>query len=190
VPGLQQGAFTRAKAEGREAATPVAPDVTYDDTWREDVGGETVRLRYYGAAHTGGDSVVHFENADVAHMGDLVFNRLPAFIDRPGGASVRGWIDLLERVHADFAGETLFVFGHGNDAFGGVTGTRADLLVMRDFLTGLLQHVTTGVAAGKTADELAAIERVPGFPDHYNPEWANALQNAVRTVYAEVTEKG
>jgi cyclase len=33
------------------------------------------RTYYFGAAHTNGDAIIHFENANIAHMGDLLFNQ-------------------------------------------------------------------------------------------------------------------
>jgi glyoxylase-like metal-dependent hydrolase (beta-lactamase superfamily II) len=182
VPVLQRAAAERQnRLEGQ-----VYANTTYDTEWQQTVGDEVLRLRYYGPAHTGGDSVVHFVQADVVHMGDLVFNRTPAFIDRVGGASVRGWVTLLERVHDDFSDTTRFIFGHGSPAFG-ITGGRADLLVMRDFLSALLAYVQQGIRDGKSADELATLEQLPGFPDHYNPERKEAFANGLRAIHAELT---
>ena len=93
---------------------------------------------HYGPAHTGGDIVVLFEKANVAHMGDLTFNRRHPFIDRPGGASIAGWITLLEQVSKAHAADTIFVFGHAGDGWK-VTGAKADLLVQRDYFTALLE---------------------------------------------------
>jgi len=67
------------------------------------------------------------------HVGDLVFNRMPCFIDLPGGATTIGWIKALEKIYSTFDPDTLFIFGHGNPKYG-VTGTRKDIHVMRDFL--------------------------------------------------------
>lgn len=84
--------------------------------------------------------MVIFEKANVVHMGDLVFNRLYPFVDRPGGASLRGWVKALEDSAAAYPADAIYVFGHGNSKFG-VTGTRGDLLVMRDFFTAVLERV-------------------------------------------------
>lgn len=185
VPGLQTRSYEQSLAAGREAAAPVTPADTYDEAWQANLGDEILHLRYYGPAHTSGDSVVHFERADVVHMGDLLFNRLPPYIDLGAGASIEGWIALLEAVHAGFSDETLFIYGHGHKGFG-VTGRRADLLVMRDFLTGLLAYARTGLAAGKSLDELVAVTHLPGFPDHVNPDWPASLPNAIRAAATEV----
>ncbi|MDZ7717001.1 MAG: hypothetical protein U5J95_12380 [Balneolaceae bacterium] len=69
-------------------AEPTVPTTTYTDKWQMDAGDETVHVKYYGNAHTSGDSVIYFEKANVLHMGDLVFNRMNPYTDRPAGASI------------------------------------------------------------------------------------------------------
>lgn len=181
VPDLQ-----RAAAERSGGGEPTTADLTFEEHWEEEIGDEIVRLRYFGPAHTGGDAIVQFERADVVHMGDLVFNRIPPYIDVPGGASTEGWITVLEKAHETFSDSTVFVFGHGNPAFG-VTGSRADLLVMRDFLSALIEHVRAGLGDGLAVDDIASIDRLPAFPDHVNPDRPTGLQGAIRAVHADLT---
>ena len=126
-----------AKAYMRGTPAEVAVLKGADLTLRR---GEVVALKYYGPAHTGGDSVVTFEKANVVHMGDLVFNRRHPFIDRPGGASSAGWITVLEQAVADHQDDTIYIFGHAGQGFP-VTGSKADLLYMRDYLSALLDYV-------------------------------------------------
>jgi cyclase len=173
-----------AEAAGTEAAQAFA-DTTFDREWTVEVGDERVRARHYGAAHTGGDCTVFFENADIVHMGDLVFNRAYPFIDRAGGASVRGWIRLLDAVAAEHTRDTIFVFGHANAAFG-VTGGLADLQVQRDFLTAVLEVAARAIAAGHSRDEATRIDTLPGFPDHIAPATWLTLGNAVGAAYDEL----
>jgi glyoxylase-like metal-dependent hydrolase (beta-lactamase superfamily II) len=40
-------------------------------------------MHYFGAGHTNGDSIIHFERAN-AHCGDLVFNRRYPVVDQCG----------------------------------------------------------------------------------------------------------
>jgi len=179
VPGLQ-----RAAAEKRgNLDEQVYADILYDDSWRREIGDETIRLKYYGAAHTGGDSVIHFEKADVAHVGDLVFNRRPPYIDLPGGSSTEGWIDVTEKIHADFSDETIFIYGHANPEFG-VTGTRDDLLAQRDFLSALREYVETGIRGGKSVDELL-VDHLPGVEEHYSDNNVDGIHRCIRTVFSE-----
>ena len=181
VYGLQRASAVQSGALAAQAF----PGESFAETWRADIGGgETLALRHIEPAHTAGDAVVHFEAANVAHLGDLVFNRMAPFVDLAGGASTAGWIRSLDRIVADFDDDTLFVFGHGAPGFG-VTGTRADVRVMRDFLTAMSAFVADARAAGKTADEVAATDRLPGFPDHFSETRRQALPNALRALYAE-----
>jgi glyoxylase-like metal-dependent hydrolase (beta-lactamase superfamily II) len=110
--------------------------------------------------------VVTFEKANVVHMGDLVFNRMHPFIDRPAGASIANWIKVLEGTVADHGNDTAYIFGHGSAKFG-ITGARADLLYMRDYLTALLEFVRGEIKAGKPKDVIVKIaDPLKGFPDH------------------------
>ena len=169
-PRLQLEAAARAAQNAKPGAPPpaeqVVADTTYEKTWRETVGGEVLALKYYGPAHTGGDSVVTFEKSGVVHVGDLVFNRLHPYIDKPAGASIANWIKALEAVTADHAKSTVFVFGHAGQKFQ-PTGSGADLLFMRDYLTALLEFVRGEIKAGKSKETILRItDPLKGFPDH------------------------
>jgi cyclase len=183
VPKLQ---FAAAEKSG-ELEKQVFADTTFAEVWRHDCGDEVVTAQYFGPAHTNGDAVMTFEKANVVHMGDLVFNRLYPYIDRPGGASVRGWVKRLEEVHENFPADAIYIFGHGSSKFG-VTGTRDDLLVMRDLLNAMLGHVQQGLDAGKTKEQIAALDNLPGFPDFHVPA-PNRLPSILGTVYDELTAK-
>ena len=93
----------RAAAE-RSKAEVTLPDVTFPDTWSVTLGDETVRARHWGPAHTGGDASIHFEQANVVHLGDLLNNRGYPNVDAPAGASVHGWIRVLEQMAPAYPG--------------------------------------------------------------------------------------
>lgn len=180
VPGLQLG---RARHEGNESEQTYA-DTTFAESWSIELGRETVTARHFGPAHTGGDSVVHFQEANVVHLGDLVFNRWHPFIDRPGGASVRGWADVLQQVIERY-GEALYVFGHGHEAFG-VTGSVKDVALQRDFFHALLDAARRGLKEGKSAEELGKAGKLPGFEDHESPGTNLSLAANIRVAYEEL----
>jgi cyclase len=144
----------------------VVANATFEKTWREKVGTETMALKHYGPAHTSGDAVVTFEKANVVHVGDLVFNRRHPYIDRPAGASIANWITVLETIVKDHDPKTLYLFGHSNTP-AHTTGTGADLFYMRDYLTALLDFVRGEMKAGTSRDAIVKIA-VPlrGFSDH------------------------
>ncbi|MGD9904208.1 MAG: MBL fold metallo-hydrolase [Vicinamibacterales bacterium] len=138
-------------------------DTTFTDQWRSTFGDETVRARHYGAGHTGGDAVIHFERANVVHMGDLLFNRAHPNIDPPAGARVGHWISVLDTVSAAHAADTVFIAGHGRD--NQVQCTTADLAHFRNYLTASLDAARKAIAAGQSRDELVKTASLPGFED-------------------------
>lgn len=183
VPKLQFAAAEKAGTLDRQ----VFADTTFAEAWRHDLGNETVTGQYFGPAHTNGDIVVHFEKANVVHLGDLTFNRLYPVIDRVGGASIRGWITRLEEITRSYPADAIYVFGHGNPKFG-ITGGPDDLRAMRDYLTGLLEHVQREIAAGRSREEIVRLENLPGFPDLHTPR-PNRLEGNLGVAYDELTAK-
>jgi glyoxylase-like metal-dependent hydrolase (beta-lactamase superfamily II) len=171
VPRLQRAAAERAAQSPQPGVTSPPPEQVYADTlfeqaWREPVGDETMSLRYYGAAHTGGDAVVTFEKANVVHLGDLVFNRRQPVIDRPGGASIAGWATVLDGILGDHSADTIYIFGHAGTNFP-ITGNRADLTLQRDYLVALLEFVRGEIKAGQPKDVIVKFaEPLKNFPDH------------------------
>ena len=184
VPRLQREAAERRGT----AADQAYADVTFHASWNLDLASEKVIATFRGPAHTGGDASVHFVNANVVHVGDLVFNRWYPFIDRPGGASIAGWIRALEQLHEDHSDDTVFIFGHGSKQFG-ITGTRSDLLVQRDFFAALLEHVRKGLAAGKSRAEITAAESFAAFPDHVSPGTFLSLPKCLEVAHDELTSR-
>lgn len=176
VPELQ-----RAWAATRNPAPAVeVPNETFSQRWRLDAGDEAVAAEHLGPAHTGGDIIVRFEQANVVHMGDLVFHRLIPVIDRPGGASIKGWIRVLEDVAGRYPADAIYIFGHGRDE---VTGRRGDLLLMRDYLARLLETVSADLKAGRTLAQMKERKTLEGFSDYGG---ANRLPSNIETAHAEL----
>jgi glyoxylase-like metal-dependent hydrolase (beta-lactamase superfamily II) len=188
VPELMRAAAARSQRPPAEAdLAAMLPDATFPDAWRQDFGDETISSKYLGPAHTKGDIVTLFEKANVVHLGDLLFNRLYPVIDRPGGASIRGWVGVLEKIAADYPKDAIYISGHGNSKFG-VTLGNAELLVFRDYLSALLAHVQAEIKAGKSKDEIMKLENLAGFPDfHVPPGRGNRLPSNLSVAYDELT---
>jgi glyoxylase-like metal-dependent hydrolase (beta-lactamase superfamily II) len=124
------------------------------------MGHEKIRTYYFGAAHTNGDSIIHFQHANIAHMGDLMFNRIYPFIDKTAGASATNWINVLDKALGTFNNDTLFVYGHGaNDI---VTGTKEDLKGMMNYFEKLFAYTQEQIKAGKPKEEIMKATEIPG----------------------------
>ena len=177
----QERTAIAAKSEDKQ----LYPDTTFDGTWSQKVGSETLSLHYFGPGHTNGDSFVHFENANVVHCGDLMFNRRFPNIDRAAGASIANWIVALGKARKTFSKDTLYIFGHGAEGFP-VTGTEKDLIAMQNYLSKLLKFIKKEIKAGKTKEQIleAKYQVIPGAE-----EWkGQGIERSLTTAFDELME--
>jgi cyclase len=190
VPKYMQSTYEQARARraqqtaptGPEPTPPVVPDETLTDAMSFDLGDERITMKHYGPAHTGGDIAILFEKANVAHMGDLMFNRLHPVIDRANGASIANWTVVLDRVAKELPADTLYIFGHAG-AKSPVTGGREHLTYHARYLTALLEFVRAQVKAGKSREQIiASTDLIKGFED-YGP----LMERSLAPAYDEVT---
>jgi glyoxylase-like metal-dependent hydrolase (beta-lactamase superfamily II) len=166
----------------------VAADRTFTDQWREQVGDEFVRAKYYGRAHTSGDAVITFERANVAHMGDLMFHRRHPVVDRAAGASIRNWIVVLEKATAEHTPDTIYIYGHANTNLP-VSGPRADVMFFRDYLSAVMGWVEAQVKAGRSQEEIFAMrDPIKGF-EMFGPLPNPNPGSVIHSAYDEVTNK-
>ena len=134
------------------------PDTTFDKKWKAKVGRETVTGTYFGPAHTNGDAIIHLENDNVAHMGDLHFHMRHPYIDKSTGASIENWIKVLEGAKKKYDSETIFVSGHANPA-DDLTGGKDRLDGKIAYLNGLLEFVGAQIKEGKSKEEIEKTSR-------------------------------
>ncbi len=160
------------------------PDLTFKYTWGRNIDKELIRLHYFGAAHTNGDSFVHFEHANIVHCGDLVFNRRHPFVDRSAGANMKNWMEVLENGLNKFDSKTRYVFGHAASGYK-VIGTADELKAFRDYLGNMLKFVEGEIKAGKTKEEVLKATLIPG-----GEEWkTDGIQRPLGAAWDELTAK-
>ena len=148
-----------ASAEG---ALPV---ITFTDAVTFYLNGESVRVFHVPPAHTDGDSVVHFQGADVLHAGDIFFNGTYPFIDIDSGGSIEGMIEAQERILSLCGDESVIIPGHGPIA------NAADLRNTRRMLMTVRDRVRSAIAVGMTVEELIASDPL----DDLNGEWGGGF---------------
>lgn len=160
------------------------PDQTFADTWCQKLGKEKICLHYFGAGHTNGDAVIHFQHANIAHMGDLMFNRRHPFVDRGAGANMKSWIEVLNKTVNKLDSKTKYIFGHAGDGFD-VTGSADDLKKFGDYLDAVLKFADSEIKAGKTKEEFLKNTAIPGVN-----EWkGDGITRPLQAAYEELTAK-
>jgi len=157
------------------------PDTTFDKTWKARLGSEKITATYFGPAHTNGDAIIHFENDNVAHMGDLHFHMRHPYIDKSTGASIENWIKVLDAAIDKYDNETIFVSGHA-EPVNDLTGGKDRLRSKNAYLNTLLEVVGKEIKSGKSKEEIEKLPAIPGFDF---PE--RGLSRNLGTAYDELT---
>jgi len=172
---------------GEPPTDQLYPDVTFVESWTTEVGDEKVTARHYGRAHTSGDVAVTFEQANVVHMGDLMFHRRHPVVDRAAGATLRGWTQALDGTLSDHSKDTIYVFGHAAPGLQPI-GTYTDLARFRDYLNGVLNFVGAQLRAGHSPEEVLAMrDPLRGF-EEYGPFGRQGAREVLTCAVEEVTK--
>jgi glyoxylase-like metal-dependent hydrolase (beta-lactamase superfamily II) len=154
-------------ASDDKAGTVPLPTTTFDAAWSTNLpdGKESISLSHFGAAHTGGDAVVHFENANVAHLGDLLFNRRFPYIDPASGGDIVNWAEVMKSIRKAYDKDTLYLFGHAAEDYP-VVGTSSDLRAFELYLKSLRKYVSKEKKQGTSlADLQQKTVTIPGAPE-------------------------
>jgi cyclase len=138
------------------------PAVTFDDTMRLWHNGDSLSLAHYDAAHTDTDIYVHFEKANVLHVGDTWFNGFYPFIDESSGGNINGMIKATEKALAIAGADTKIIPGHGP------LGTKAQLQEFHDMLSGVRDRVAKLKSSGASEQEAVAKKPTADFDAVWN----------------------
>jgi glyoxylase-like metal-dependent hydrolase (beta-lactamase superfamily II) len=158
------------------------PDRTFTDNLCEKIGKEKICLYYHGTGHTDGDGIIHFEHANIVHMGDLMFNRRHPFVDRSAGASMKNWVVALNKATEQFSNDTIFIYGHAADGYE-VTGGKDDLKAFAEYLSKVMDFVSGEIKAGKSKEEVLKTTVLP-----FDTQWkGDGLQRPLEAAYDELT---
>jgi glyoxylase-like metal-dependent hydrolase (beta-lactamase superfamily II) len=163
---VKQGALLIAREELRSDMARAAnmdplrlPNVTYGlgDPLKFRMNGEVVHLIPIRAAHTGGDTIVRFEIADVIMIGDFYRNYGYPFIDTNNGGSLKGALEGLEYVMKLAGSNTKLIPGHGTII------KREDLLPYRDMILDVRSKVEQLIKQGKSEQEVIAAKPTSAY---------------------------
>ena len=156
----------RMAASGpRQVAAGGLPVITYSESTTFHFNGHVIHAFHPIPSHTDGDTVIHFTNLDIIHMGDIFWNGLYPFIDTESGGTVGGVIATLRRI-ADMAGtDTQIIPGHGP------LGNRADVERAADMIETCLDRIASLVRDGMTLEEITAARPLADF----DADWGNGF---------------
>ncbi len=162
----------------------VIANIVFDSELKFKLPKENLTAMYFGQAHTGGDIIIHFENNNIAHLGDLVFNNVYPYIDNNGECSVKNWILVLDKVLNYFDSDTKFIFGHADNTEN-VIGNKKDIENKKDYLDALYSYVSGQAAKGKTIEEIENSNTIPGF-DNIKELWKGARKMNLKATAEQI----
>ncbi len=149
--------------------------VTFDRTYRLDLGDVHVQFMEVGPTHTRGDTAFFVEEDRVLFAGDVVMSN--SFLAAGAATSMRAWLAAFDR----FAALTpaVVVPSHG------AIGDASLIATCRGFMETIRTRAAALKAAGVSADDAAA--RVQKELQAQHPTWAraNGIVAAARAAYAE-----
>jgi cyclase len=170
--------------KGNNLDKQLLPDMTFKDDWKLKIGDETIKADYYGAGHTNGDAVYHFEKANIFHAGDLMFNKRHPYVDRTAGANMTQWIKDLDKVTKKANKDSIIIFGHSLNP-GEETGTLEDVKKFQDYLGKVLTFAEQEIKKGVPKEEFVKNTSIPGVT-----EWTGqGIERPLTAAYEELTLK-
>ena len=156
----------RDKGFGTELTSP---DITFEDQWVVELGGERIEALYLGPAHSPGDISVWLPRQKLVIAGDVAFHErlLPVMED----TDTAGWIETWESFLG--LGAEIVIPGHG-----GPTGYDEVTRYTRDYLLYMREKVAALVEEGGSLQDAYLISQAQF--DHLDTYFELKRQNAGR----------
>lgn len=163
------------------STTPASPDgalpvVTFTEDVSFHINGDRLHAFHVANAHTDGDAIVHFERANVVHMGDTFFRDRFPFIDTASGGSIDGLIAAVGDALAVMDADTQVIPGHGTlSGREDVRSYRGALRTMRNAVAALMEQ-------GMSLEQIQAARPIRAQAGAWGQDQA-AEENFVATIH-------
>ena len=143
------------------------PIVTFSQDVTFHFNGETIFVFHVDPAHTNGDSMVYFSNADLIHTGDVFRTTSYPAADVAGGGSFTGILDAYDRLLRVAGPETRLLPGHGE------VSTRQAVIDQLAMIEAIRAPVAAAKAEGKSLEEVLAMNVTAPYDEEWsNPRWS------------------
>jgi cyclase len=143
------------------------PVVTFPTRTTFRLNGDVVQIVHVENAHTDGDSIVHFTNANVIHTGDTYMKDVYPFIDVGSLGSIDGFIASADAVLSRADANTRIIPGHG------ALANRADMQRFHDMLVAVRGKIQALIDQGMSEDEVVAAKPTAEF----DAAWGQGFMN-------------
>jgi len=165
------------------ARDPAAVPAFTLDTGALHLAGQIVEVIHAPPAHTDGDLIVRFVDADVLQTGDTFFHGFYPDIDFEHGGTIDGMIAFYDKLYSLCGPHTKVIPGHGPIA------NREDIRTYQTMLRAVRDRVARAIAAGMSEQALIASHPL----DDLDKVWGGNLVKQpylLAIVYEDLKSKG
>ncbi len=171
----------RVRLVGDGADAAALPTVTFPDRLSFHWNGHDINVIHVDPAHTDGDSIIHFTDLNVFHMGDTFFNGAYPFIDVASNGNFDGIIAAAESVLARSNSQTRIIPGHG------ALADRSDLENYVNVLKTIRSRFQSLIDQGRSEDQVVAAD----VTSEWDASWGAGFMNPeqfTRLAYQSMTQ--
>ncbi len=158
------------------------PVVTFTNQMTFHWNDQTIQMHHVKNAHTDGDTLVHFVEANVIHAGDIFFNGLYPFIDGDSGGTLDGVILAATKILNLSNDQTKIVPGHGPLA------NREDVSKYRQMLMDVRSKIRPMIERGLSLQQVQNSKPSAAYDETWgksflSPEkWVSILYKVARPI--------
>jgi glyoxylase-like metal-dependent hydrolase (beta-lactamase superfamily II) len=138
------------------------PTIVFNDSIEIDDSKESISIIHFPNAHTDGDAIIHFKNANIYHTGDIFVTYGLPVIDEDNGGDIYGMIRTVDYLLSVSNNETRFIPGHGPLC------TIKELTAYRNLLTSIKDQVVSMTKKGLPLENIikeVSIDKTVGGVD-------------------------
>lgn len=143
-----------------DAPSEALPVITFSDQMTLHINGDVAKIIHVKNAHTDGDAIIHFKEANVIHTGDVMFNKVFPYIDYSNGGGIDGAIIALKTVSELSNADTKIIPGHGDLA------SKADVDETVAMLEDAKSIIGKMVTNGKSDEEILAAKPLEKYKSY------------------------
>lgn len=159
----------------RNSTTPpypreALPVITFNDRVSLHLNGEAATVYHVARGHTDGDSIIHFPNSNVIHMGDMYFNGLYPYVDLEAGGAIQGVVEAADLALSLASETTRIIPGHGPLAM------TEDLREYRDYLSRAIDNVQALIDEGLDLPQIIAAQPTEEWDETLGSVWITPPQ--------------
>lgn len=135
------------------------PSATFSDKYSLNLNGETVDILSLSGGHSAGDAIVYFKNANVLHVGDIVFADMFSFVDTEHGGNIIKLSENIQKIMDIYPADVRIIPGHGRVL------SINDLKEYREMILGTTEIIRNEMSQNKSLDEIKSAKPLKAYND-------------------------